>query len=1381
MAKGSIATAWIQVLPSLEGLQSALVKASKGAVLTPTVQPKMSGSASRMFKNSGTGLSSIFSGSFNKTLNLQGGVKNALNGVFKSFTAGGQRSANAFGNSFSNLDIGKYLNTAAAVAGIVAVSNAVKNVTSNVIELGNQWGRTTAMLKNAVGGAGDYKTSLETSLKYANEVGVSTDDFVQSASRLRTLAPEVVTNYGDAAKFTKLLDMNMVSTGASTQEASSAMRQITQALGKGIVNGDELNSIMENSPQIARMLAQHLNVSVGDLKQLGKEGKISGQALYDTVLENADAIEKQFAAMPVTADRAWNSIKNTVGARSAEAATALSSNLGKALTAISNSGMADTIGEMLAGFVPLTNAASTLAATFVNQLAPAVNNAFNPQQIEQFLAPLTNLISANSQNVNLLSGLGDILNTVGIIGTTVFSLMVATNDRFASRIPFIGTALVGVKNVLIGLGSSFTNAFGNAISASSIVIDKLASMADAMSKTLSESTKAQNALGKFNVAFEDLGTYAFSFGKKGAEGFELIQQAATNLRNGVGQASENVKLLQNGLNAMGSDADALPEAFLKAFETLSREVDVAARKKAPSLIQAFHDIRAAADTIVVDSNIYRSLDTAGQSADIYRDKLVQVGREFKELTGLNIPNVFLPLVGSAVSASDSIMQTFGNLKAGLSNYAANTAQQWAPVKEIFAEVFSNAAASVKTKMEAMRADVESGVLSMVENVKGKASEFKTAFNEMLDTTGIGNAMSKLGSVVGNGLSTVNGALKSFGSKAASTLSAPFNGLPEKIFGSFKGQNPFAPLTSAAKTLGTGLSATLGGAVSRLAGRFSPLASAGKTAFSAIGSAALKVSSGALKGFGAAVNGVGAAIGKIGGIASSLGVTGALFTGLTTGFQTLFNLDPSQMTGKFEEWQKSLDNTLTGIQTKLPAMASAFAAALPQMVASITAALPGITNALMSVGQTLAPALMAILPQITQAFSDMFAMLPAFIATYGQPMLVAFGSLFATLAGQIPSIMTSIGQALVAGIQAAFSAVSDNSAAIAGFVSGFGASLASGLQTLGTTVVAALPSIGQSIATALPTLIPALMSAITSVITSLAAALPGIAVAIINQLPVIIGGLVTGIISGLPTLLSAFISVVGSIAANFPSIFMAVVGTIPAIIVNLATSIIRGLPTLLRAFISVVGSIAANFPSIFMAVVRMIPAIIGNIARPFAGLGGRILGFISGIPGQIMGLFAGAGTWLINSGAALREGFTQGVLGAVENVKSAVKGALQKVRDFFPFSPAKVGPFSGSGYTSVSGEHLMRDFGKAIGAQGSFVRGQVDGVLSSLDFDQISPYDFGVVSKPRLTDYTGKVAAAQSTGGVHIDNVVASPLSDVELVARRFGYALNNEMIGSVRP
>lgn len=1335
MAKGSIATAWIQVLPSLEGLQSALVKASKGAVLTPAVQPKLASGTSRLFASHGLGMSQLFSGSFNKSLDLQGGVKGALNGVFSSFTTGGRRSANAFGDSFANLDLGKYLNTAAAIVAVASVGKAVKNVTSSIVEMGNQWGQTTAMLQNAVGDTGDYKDSLETSLKYANKVGVATDDFVQSAARLRTLAPEVVTNYGDAAKFTELLDMNMVSTGASTQEASAAMRQITQALGKGIVNGDELTSIMENSPQIARMLAKHLNVSVGELKQLGKEGKISGQALYDTVLENADAIEKQFSAMPVTADRAWNSIKNTVGVRSAEAATALSTNVGKALTAISGSGMADTFGEMLAGFVPLSNAASNLAATFINQLAPAVNKAFNAQQVEQFLAPLTNIISLNSQNANLLSSLGDALNTVGVIGTTVFSLMVATNDRFASRIPFIGTALVGVKNMLIKLGSGFTSAFGAAVSASAAVIDKLASMSDAMSKTLSESTRAQNALGKFNVAFEDLESYAFGFGEKGAAGFDIVQKAASNLLNGVGHVSDNVKLLQNGLNAMGSDAEALPEAFLKAFETLNTEVDAAAWKKAPSLVQAFRDIRAAADTIAVDSDIYRSLDVAGQDADIYRDKLVQVGREFKELTGFKIPNVFLPLVGSAVSASDSIMQTFGNLKSGLSNYAANTAQQWAPVKDILAEIVSNA----KTKMEVLRADVESGVLTMVENVKGKAAEFKTVFDEMLDSTGISDTMSKLGSAVSSGLSSVKGVLKSFGAEAASTLAFPFRGIPEKIFGSFKGQNPFAPLTSAAKTVGAGLSATFGGAVSRLVGRFSPLASAGKAAFATIGSAALKVSSGALKGFSAAVNGVGAAIGKIGGIASQLGVTGAIFTGLTAGFQTLFKLDPSQMSGKFDEWQKSLDSALTGIQTKLPAMASAFAAALPQMVASVTAALPGIANALMSVGQTLGPALMTMLPQITQAFSGMFAQLPGFISTYGQPMLEAFGTLFATLAGQIPSLMTSLGQALVAGVQVAFSAIGDNSGAIAGFISGFGASLASGIQTLGATIVAALPSIGQSIASALPTLIPALVSALTGVITSLAAALPGIAVAIINQLPAIIGGLVTGIVNGLPMLLNAFVSVVTSIASNFPSIFMAVVGAIPAII--------------------------------------------GNIARPFAGLGGSILGFIGGIPGQIIGMFAGAGSWLLDSGAALMNGFKDGILNAVEGVKSAVSGALQKVRDFFPFSPAKVGPFSGSGYTSVSGEHLMRDFGKAIGAQGAFVRGQVDDVLGSLDFDQIDAANLGMVSAPQLKDYTGMVAAGDQryAGGVHIDNVVASPLSDVELVARRFGYALNNEMIGSVRP
>lgn len=1332
MAKGSIATAWIQVLPSLEGLQSALVKASKGAVLTPAIQPKMASGMGRLFTSNGLGMSRLFSGSFNKSLNLQGGVKNALNGVFASFGSSGRRSADAFGSSFANLDLNKYLNTAAAIAGVAMVGKTVKNVASNIIELGNQWGRTTAMLKNAVGTGGDYNKSLNTSLEYANKVGVKVDDFVQSASRLRTLAPNIVSDYGSAAKFTKLLDMNMISTGASTAEASSAMRQITQALGKGIVNGDELNSILENSPQIAQMLADHLGVSTGELKQLGKEGKISGQALYDAVLENADEIERRFNVMPITADRAWNAIKNTIDTKSADASTTLSTNLGRALHAISESGMADTFGEMLAGFIPLSNAASTLAATFIGQLAPAVRKAFNPQQIEEFLSPLTNLISLNSQNANLLSSLGDALNTVGVVGATAFGFMVATNDRLASRIPLVGNMLVGVKNTLGQLGTKFTRTFADAVSASSMVVDGLSSVAGMMAKTLAGSMKAQNALGKFNVAFEDLESCAFGFGEKSAEGFGLVEQAATNLRNGVGRASDNVKLLRDGLDKMGADADTLPKAFLHAFETLDRELDASARRKAPLLIQAFRDIRTAADSITVDSTMYRSLDVAGQGADVYRDKLVQVGREFKELTGLKIPNVFLPLVASAVSVSDNVMQAFGNLKAGLSNLVAAALR---PVREMV----SNLAASVVTRLEVLRADIESGMLAMVGSVKARVVEVRTAFVGMLDATGISAAMARLGMMVSNGLASVKAGLVSFGTATAALLAAPFAGVAARFSGAFEGRNPFAPLATAAKAAGAGLSATFEGVVSRLVGRFKPLATAGRTAFAAVGAAALKASSGALKVFGMSVRGCGEAIGRLGDIASRLGVSGALFTGLTTGFQTLFKLDPSQMGNKFDEWQKGLEGTLEGLQKKLPAMAEAFSTVLPQMVSSVSAALPGIFEAFVSVGRTLSSTLPKILPQIVQKFSEMFSQLPGLVTTYGPPLLTAFGSLFSTLAGQIPSLMLTLGRSLLAGIQAAFDGIVSNGEAVAGFISGFGESLATGIRTLGTTIVAALPSIGENIAVALPTLIPALLSAIVGVITSLAAALPGIAVAIINQLPTIIGGLATGIVNGLPTLLGAFIRVVTSIASNLPGMFGAVVGAIPGII--------------------------------------------ANIARPFAGLGGKILGYVRDIPGQIKGLFSGAGSWLVASGAALLNGFKQGILGALDGVKNAVSGALKKIRDFFPFSPAKVGPFSGSGYTSVSGEHLMRDFGKAIGDQGRFVQGQVDGVLGSLDFDQINAASLSEMAMPRFEDYTGMVSAGNRPydGGVHIDKVVASPLSDVELVARRFGYALNNEMIGSVRP
>lgn len=91
-------------------------------------------------------------------------------------------------------------------------------------------------------------------------------------------------------------------------------------------------------------------------------------------------------------------------------------------------------------------------------------------------------------------------------------------------------------------------------------------------------------------------------------------------------------------------------------------------------------------------------------------------------------------------------------------------------------------------------------------------------------------------------------------------------------------------------------------------------------------------------------------------------------------------------------------------------------------------------------------------------------------------------------------------------------------------------------------------------------------------------------------------------------------------------------------------------------------------------------------------------FVSGIPSRILGYFGNMGSLLVSSGRSLLTGFVSGIKQGFSNAMGAVKSGLSKIRSFFPFSPAKRGPFSGHGYTTYSGRALMGDFAKSIRSQ-----------------------------------------------------------------------------------
>ena len=119
---------------------------------------------------------------------------------------------------------------------------------------------------------------------------------------------------------------------------------------------------------------------------------------------------------------------------------------------------------------------------------------------------------------------------------------------------------------------------------------------------------------------------------------------------------------------------------------------------------------------------------------------------------------------------------------------------------------------------------------------------------------------------------------------------------------------------------------------------------------------------------------------------------------------------------------------------------------------------------------------------------------------------------------------------------------------------------------------------------------------------------------------------------------------------------------------------------------------------------------GGALGAVTSFAGNLIGRIRALPGQILGALSSLGSLLVNSGRSLIEGLWRGIQGAIGWVKDKIGGALTAIRNLFPFSPAKEGPFSGSGYTTHSGAALMRDFG--AGMQGVDLTGVVSGSLGT---------------------------------------------------------------------
>lgn len=205
--------------------------------------------------------------------------------------------------------IGKALSLAAAYMGIQTIKNA--------LNLSDELTQTTArigMMNDAFNKVN--RTAMQTNdlvdliYQSAQNARGSFSDMAAVVARFGNNARDAFSSQKEVVAFANLIQKQMTIAGASSAEASNAMLQLSQALGSGVLRGDELNSIFEQAPNLIQSIADYMDIPIGQIRKMAQEGKLSADIVKQAIFADADNINAKFEQMPMTWGQVWTTMSN---------------------------------------------------------------------------------------------------------------------------------------------------------------------------------------------------------------------------------------------------------------------------------------------------------------------------------------------------------------------------------------------------------------------------------------------------------------------------------------------------------------------------------------------------------------------------------------------------------------------------------------------------------------------------------------------------------------------------------------------------------------------------------------------------------------------------------------------------------------------------------------------------------------------------------------------------------------------------------------------------------------------------------------------------------------------------------------------------------------
>lgn len=216
-------------------------------------------------------------------------------GRFNQEISAGTQQANELTNTIKRA-VAAYVSIQ-SVGKALNISDELVQTTSR-LNMMNDGVQTTAELVNMVYAA-------------AQDARGSFSQMVDVVARFGNNAKDAFSSSEEVVAFADLIQKQMTIAGASTQEAANAELQLSQALGSGVLRGDELNSIFEQAPNLIQNIADYLDVPIGKIREMAADGELSADVVKAAIFSAADDINSKFNEMPMTWGQIWQSMQNT--------------------------------------------------------------------------------------------------------------------------------------------------------------------------------------------------------------------------------------------------------------------------------------------------------------------------------------------------------------------------------------------------------------------------------------------------------------------------------------------------------------------------------------------------------------------------------------------------------------------------------------------------------------------------------------------------------------------------------------------------------------------------------------------------------------------------------------------------------------------------------------------------------------------------------------------------------------------------------------------------------------------------------------------------------------------------------------------------------------